>query len=278
MCHSGRSRGICTRCHSERSRGICIFLLFALLTACDGPPVEWNDNRAYAAQSQMPMLTASGDTTTDTRSARVDTGALPAPACPGSVRIAAGSQSLIAVWWSPRADSSAQLLSARSANGGAAWSAIAAVDTLDKSVSGCHRAPPSVAFDGVSGYVHVSYSLVAPEGPGIFFSHSMDRGATFHSPVAIIYGERIGNTSVAASGDNVAVAFEDPNSTNARVGLALSRTMGHIFENRLMPVSGDNGTATRPLVALEGHNIAIAWREGAAGHDSVLRVRTGTLH
>ena len=187
--------------------------------------------------------------------------------------------SLIAVWWSPRPDSGARLVSARTTNNGNTWSAIASVDTVDRSVSGCGRAAPAIAADSATGYVHVAYGVVAPEGPGVFFSHSMDSGATFHSPVPIVYGERIGNTAVAASGDNVAVAFEDPNGAAARVGLALSRTMGHIFESRLLPVSADNGTAMRPLVALDGRRIAIAWHEGAEGQDTtVLRVRTGTLH
>ena len=134
-------------------------------------------------------------------------------------------------------------------------------------------------MDSASGYVHVSYGLVAPEGSGIFFAHSMDRGATFHTPVAIVYGDRPGATSVSASGDIVAVAFEDPNGTASRIGLALSHTMGHIFEDRLMPVSADNGAATQPLVAVAGRKIAVAWRDGAnAGGTTVLRIRTGLIH
>jgi hypothetical protein len=125
----------------------------------------------------------------------------------------------------------------------------------------------------------VSYGLVAPEGTGVFFAHSMDRGVTFHAPVAIVYGDLLGATSVAASGDVVAVAFEDPSGRAARVGLALSHTMGHIFEDRMVPVSDDNGAAAQPQVAVAGREIAIAWREGTDSRgDAVLRVRTGTLH
>ena len=107
----------------------------------------------------------------------------------------------------------------------------------------------------------------------------MDGGATFHAPVPILYGDRLGLTSVAAAGDRVAVAFEDPNSATPRIGLALSRTMGHIFEDRILPVSDDNGSATHPLVAVRGHRVTIAWQQRAAANGRIVfRIRTGTLH
>jgi hypothetical protein len=60
----------------------------------------------------------------------------------------------------------------------------------------------------------------------------------------------------------VAVAFEDPNSRTPRIGLALSHTMGHIFEERLLPISDDNEIASRPLVAVRGRRLAVAWLRG----------------
>ena len=98
----------------------------------------------------------------------------------------------------------------------------------------------------------------------MFFSHSMDNGATFHSPVTLVYGERLGRTSVAASGDVVVVAFEDPNSRRPQIGIALSHTMGHIFEQRLLPFSDDNGIASHPRAAVSGRRIAVAWEQRAA--------------
>jgi hypothetical protein len=107
----------------------------------------------------------------------------------------------------------------------------------------------------------------------------MDAGGTFHEPVPIVYGERLGRTSVAANGDHVAVAFEDPNSTKPRVGLALSRTQGHIFEDRLLPVSSDNGLASRPLVAVRDRRIVVAWeRQEGSDAAAVFAIKAGTLH
>ena len=259
--------------------GSLILIVGLLAAACERSPVEWSVNRTVTPVSPGVALTASGDTTTDSLASSRVAPAGATPACPGSVRMAQEGGLLVAVWWTARHDSSARLVTARSRDAGRTWSAATPVDTLDRGVSGCRRPPAAVAVDSVSGYVHVSYALVAPEGAGIFFSHSMDSGATFHAPVPIMYGEHPGFTSVAASGDIVAVAFEDPGGDASRVGLALSRTMGHIFEDRLLPVSGDNGAATQPLVAVAGHRIAVAWREGAGTRGGTdLRIRAGLIH
>ena len=243
-------------------------------------PVEWSAERSASASASRVQLTPDGALVPDTLAQRAEHVTMPAPSCPGSVALARAGSHLFAAWWSVRADSSALLLAARSADGGATWGAPAPVDTTDTGVIGCRRMPPSIAADSASGYVHVAYALRGREGPGLFFSHSMDGGATFHEPVPIVYGDRLGRTSVAADGDHVIVAFEDPNSVTPRIGLALSRTMGHIFEDRLLPISGDNGVASHPLAALRGRHLAVAWeRQGSNdATPAVLAIRAGTLH
>jgi hypothetical protein len=171
-----------------------------------------------------------------------------------------------AVWWAPRADSSAALLAARSRDDGESWPDLAPVDTADRGVSGCRRPAADVAADGSNGYVHVAYSLVAPGAPGVFFAHSMPDHFMFHAPVAVVYGERPVAVSVAASGDVVVVAYEDPNAAQARVGLAISRTLGHTFEERVTASTGPGG-AVEPRVAVAGRRVAVAWRRGAGRRD-----------
>src|SRR4029078_7872118 len=107
----------------------------------------------------------------------------------------------------------------------------------------------------------------------------MDGGATFHAAVPIFYGEQLGRSSVAADGDPVVFAFEDPNSRIPRVGLALSRTMGHIFEERILPISDDNGAATHPRAAIRGRRVAVAWDRSAPGDSAatLIAIRAGTL-
>ena len=256
---------------------LALAVLFAAL-ACEKPPVEWTSRHVVAISSVPATIDADGRVRTDSLlllAARLHP---PTPACVGSLGLSRSAGTLHAAWWSVRPDSGARLLAAHSEDDGAHWSAAVAVDTTDRGVSGCHREPPSIAADPRSGYVHVSYGLVAPEGPGVFFAHSMDGGDTFHSPVAIVYGEHPGRTSVAADGDVVAVAFEQPDESVPRVGLALSRTMGHIFEQRLLPVSDGNGMANRPLVSVHGRRIAVGWEQRAADTArTVLVVRAGTL-
>jgi hypothetical protein len=256
-----------------------VSLSLLLLAACAPSPVEWSANHSVTTTAAAPALTAGGAIVDDSLAPLARRLTPPVPACAGSLSIARAAGTIFAVWWAPRADSSARLLSAHTADDGKTWSAISPVDTTDRSTAGCKREPPGIAADGASGYLHVTYGMIAPEGPGLFFAHSMDRGVTFHSPVPILYGERLGRTSVSADGDIVAVTFDDPNSIAPRVGLALSRTMGHIFEDRLLPVSDDNGSASRPLVAVRGRHISVAWQERTAPNGGVvLRVRTGVLH
>lgn len=246
---------------------------------CAAPPVDWAPVRAIAVAASDVALSADGTLRADTMVALAGTTAPPpGPLCTGSLRLAAAKRTLFAIWWAPRRDSGARLLAARSGDGGRSWSAPTPVDTTDVGATGCRREPASIAADATSGYVHASYALQAAEGPGLFFSHSMDRGVTFHAPVPILYGEHLGRTSVAADGDLVVVAFEDPNSTTPRIGLALSRTMGHIFEHRILPVSDDNGIATHPLAAVHGRRIAVSWRSGPSDAPStILSVRSGTV-
>jgi hypothetical protein len=249
------------------------------LTACTADPVEWTGDHTVSAPSASVVLSPNGDLAVDSLGLLAARLTPPSNACAGSLRLARARGTLFAVWWAPRPDSGANLVAARSADAGASWSAIAPVDTTDRGMTGCRRPPPAIAADSATNYVHVSYALNATEGPGLFFSHSMDGGVSFHAPVPILYGERLGATSVASAGDRVAVVFEDPNSSTPRIGLALSRTMGHIFEQRLLPVSDDNGSATHPLVAVHGTRLTVAWpQQATANGQAAFRVRTGILH
>jgi hypothetical protein len=257
-------------------RSVIVFLAASL--ACSGnSPVAWESTRSMQAAGSSVAISAAGDIVPDSLASLALRTVVPAAACAGSVRLAASRGKLFGAWWSPRKDSTALILASMSSDSGRTWSKPVWVDSTDHGATGCARTPPSIAADASSGYVHVTYAMQATEGPGLFFAHSMDGGASFHAPVPIIYGERLGATSVAASGDRVVVAFEDPGSRTPRIGLALSATMGHIFEHRLLPVSDDNGAATQPLVAVSGHRITVAWRERQANGPVVLRIRAGSI-
>lgn len=186
-----------------------------------------------------------------------------AGACAASVRTADGrGAERVAAWWAARPDGSAALWAARSVDGGRSWDRPAPVDTVDRSRAGCARPAPSVAVDTVNGYVHVAFSLEAPEGKGVFYAHRMDPRAAFEVPQVIVYGDRPAHTAVTSQGDRVVVAYEDPN-TGGRpfVSLALSRTAGHTWEERFAASEGSSTAAERPVVVLRGDRLALGWVE-----------------
>lgn len=256
-------------------------MLIAGLAACGTSPVEWEEQSTVPAErapadSRLALDTAGHASFVGARAVQ------PSPpdaagACPGSLRFARLDDGQVyAVWWRPRADSTAALVASYSRDAGLAWAPTVPVDSLDIGRIGCHRPPPSIAAGGE--YVHVSYALSAPEGTGVFFSHSMDRAGLFHEPVPIVYGDRLTESSVVSEGDRVVVAYVDPNTKPASIGLAISATMGHIFETRT-PASAGIGVASAPDVALRGDHIAISWLERAP-RDSLggtRMVRSGRL-
>jgi hypothetical protein len=259
------------------SRGIIVALTVAALGACARDPVAWSDIRYSLAGTATNSM--KGNPTADEPADSSEQTPLPIPdsaACRASIRLARAAKSFYAVWWSVRRDSSAWLLTSRSDDGGA-WAHPVAADTTDADKHGCARPASSIAADLVSGYVHLAYFLEPASGAGVFAIHSMDRDSSFHSPVAMVYGARPSNTSIAAEDDRVVVVYEDPNSARPQIFIALSRTMGHLFELRL-PVSDENGIATDPSVRLRGTKLEVTWTERSSADSARERhaSRTGT--
>jgi hypothetical protein len=98
----------------------------------------------------------------------------------------------------------------------------------------------------------------------------MDPRAPFEIPQVIVYGDRPAHTAVASEGDRVVVAYEDPN-TGGRpfVSLALSRTGGHTWDERFAASEGGSMAAERPVVAVRGPRVALAWVERNAPRELV---------
>ena len=202
---------------------------------------------------------------------------LDAARCARSLRVAlAPSRGRVAVWWSRRSNGRVSLLAAwrdslPTDTRLGPWRGPIVVDSVDqgpvdarageRGAVGCLRPAPSVVVDELLGYVHVAYVLVGPEGAGVFYAHQMDPHAGFEPAVAIVYGDYLGTARVAASGNLVAVAYEDPNSgTRPRVGLAVSRLAGHLFEERVL-ASGGSAVSRDPYVAVRGHAVVVGWSD-----------------
>lgn len=218
---------------------------------------------------------------------------LDAARCARSLRLAvAPGRGLVAVWWT-RATGGRVHLAAAWRDSIAAegrlgpWRGPIMVDTLDqgprdaqaadRGAYGCARPAPSLAVDSLNGYVHVAYALTGPEGPGVFYAHQMDPRAAFEPPVAVLYGERLGEARVASDGELVAVAYEDPNSRGRVItAVAISRTAGHLFETRLTASGGT--TARDPHVAVRGKAVVVGWSDFASPDaEPVFKIRRAVV-
>jgi hypothetical protein len=263
-----------------------VALVMASVAACERGPVEWRGEAVQLALAAEDEETAAPlDARLELRpdgsaglhpiaAALTSPAAADTAACASSLRTAALSPTEVyGVWWSRRAGGRAALVAARSDDGGVTWIPPVPVDTTDRGAIACGRPDPAIAADARSGYVHVTYFLHGPNGPGVFFSHSMERGELFHAPVPIMYGERPAQTAVAAGDSVVVVAFEDPNSKRPRVALAMSRTWGHIFARERPEASNGETPAVRPLIALRDSVIAVGWH----GVDGSIAARIGAI-
>lgn len=247
------------------ARRLSATVLLLAVVGCAPDIVTWEESRIINGPTPDSWLMLSGPVAIFVPTAVPAMEIAPvAAACAGSIRVARGQgKDVHAVWWSVRPDSSAALLASRSGDAGATWAQPVPVDTSDMGGLGCARLPPAIAVDAATGYIHVVYSLESASGSGVFFSHSMERGALYHAPVAIVYGDRPSSADVAANASRVMVAYEDPNlreQSPGKIALAISRTDGHIFEHRV-PVTGGSSPVGNPRVAVVGDRVAVSWVE-----------------
>lgn len=270
-------------CSRAQTGALAVLAMSVLgVTACNKGPVEWRGdprqlngpvpNSAPAEDSRL-VLKADGSPALEAITV-IATMPVDTMACAGSLRVAALSPTEIySVWWSRRDNGRAALVSSRSDNAGATWNRVVPVDTTDRGTMSCSRPAPSISADATSGYVHVTYFLHGPGGPGVFFAHSMERGELFHSPVPIMYGDRPSASAVASADSFVVVAFEDPNSERKQISLAMSRTWGHIFSRERPEASVGAPTAEHPFIALRQPLVAVGWRT----RDRSVVARVGAL-
>ena len=258
-------------------------IALAALVSCAPSPVEWVEGRVSEPTGDALTIGSDGRAGFRVLQPVIPSVVPAADACPGSMVFArSGQREVYGIWWSPRPDGSVRLMSSLSEDGGATWAGAVPVDTTDRGHRGCARPPAAVAADSTSGYVHVVYYVEGPDGPGLFFSHSMERGMLYHEPVPVVYGAGPVSGAVAADGNTVVVAYEDPNTQRPRIGLQISKTMGHLFEERLPVISSGNAASSEPRVAVRGNTVAVGWIERPTGSrpeetDGVPVVRVGEI-
>jgi len=208
---------------SPRFSAVAFVAFAAFAAACDESPIEWSEPVPIEQPVGPSRLVVDGSTARFVvDSARVPGTPALAGFCAKTFVTASGAKRLYGAWWSVRRDSSAALLLASSADSGRTWAPPVAVDTTDVSSNGCSRPAPSLTTVGDDPYL--AYSMVAPEGKGVFFAHFMSN--MLHSPVPVVYGERLVSTAITADANRVAVAYEEPNGKREEVQVALSISQG----------------------------------------------------
>jgi len=231
-------------------------MLVVVLAGCGPEPVAWSDPKPIVSSGGPSRLLV--DTAGAARfvpdTLRPPTTPAASGLCLATFRTSQGISRLFSAWWSVRPDSSAALYVASSSDGGRAWGSPTAVDTTDVSSNGCTR--PAPALTTVGDDVYVAYSMIAPEGKGVFFAHSM--GSMLHAPVPVIYGERLVETGIAADEHRVAVAYEEPNGSRPQIDVAISVTQGHLFDWHAT-ASRPVDVASSPAVAMAGPELAVSW-------------------
>lgn len=248
------------------------------ISACSSPGIEWSDVQYPRTLSFAPPSSGAPDDGAPSPT-------VPPGACPGSLHIARAGGDTYGAWWAIRPDSSSALVAGRSTDGGRTWLVTAVADSTDRSRRGCARPAPAVAADRGTDYFDVAYFLEPSDGAGIFFTHTMDAphlgtpNAVFHARVPVMYGAHPSRVAVATVADDVAVAYEDPNAARATIGVALSRTMGHIFEARAV-ASDPDLPATDPHVRLAGDTVIVMWAErpDSVASGGRIALRRGVWH
>jgi len=229
-----------------------VVIVLLATSACVSKPVDWGDvSYRHTQLGDPPAISATMDAALPTVAGTV-------AACRRSVTTAASRADIFRAWWAVRADSNAVLSLQRSSDAGRTWQPPVQVDARDHGARGCSRPSPGISQDSASGYVYLVYFLEAEDGPGVFFAHSMNDGQMFHSPVPVVYGKTPSHASVSGHGDSVVVVFEDPNATTPTLGLVLSHTTGHIFDQR-GEVTPEEVRAVEPWVTLSGKRIGVWW-------------------
>ncbi len=181
----------------------------------------------------------------------------------GSPSVAVSGNSVF-VAWHDNTPGNWEIFLARSTDGGATFS-----PPVNLSNNAGSSFNPSVAASGNT--VAVAWTDDTPGNREIFLARSVDGGATFGSPVNLSNNAGDSLTpSVAASGDNVFVAWTDGMSWSGALLLARSVDGGATFGPPVNLRSGLIENDLRPEVAISGNTVVVAWFDVSVGWDIFL--------
>ena len=129
---------------------------------------------------------------------------------------------------------------------------------------------PAIAVSGNN--IHVVWRDFTPGNPDILYRRSLDNGGTFPNVIKNLSGNAGLSTapSIAVSGNNVHVVWEDNTPGNSDI----SRQHGGTFPNVIKNLSGNIGSSFNPAIAVSGNNVHVVWEDDTPGIFDILYRRS----
>jgi hypothetical protein len=143
----------------------------------------------------------------------------PCPCCRTSLAVA-GDGTVYLAWRKEYGGDVRDVVVARMAAGGAAFSAPVRVHADGWVFPACPHAGPSLAVDA-GGRLHVGWYTGKEDRQGLWYARSNDGGRTFGAPEALVAGADVppSQAALSADGDGVLMAWDDRADGGRRVAL-----------------------------------------------------------
>jgi hypothetical protein len=118
---------------------------------------------------------------------------------------------------------------------------------------------PAIAISGNT--VHVVWVDTQPGNFDIFYRRSTDGGASFTEPIKNLSSNLMDSRrpSIAVSGNNVHVVWDDNSLGNSEILYRRSLNGGDLFPNVIKNLSSNDGFSFEPAIAVSGNTVHVVW-------------------
>ena len=106
----------------------------------------------------------------------------------------------------------------------------------------------------------------------IFYKRSTNGGANFTEPIKNLSSNagESGDSTIAVSGNNVQVVWDDNTSGNFDILYRRSINGGSTFPNLIKNLSNNAGASFNPEIAVSGNNVHVVWEDSLPGDSDIL--------
>jgi hypothetical protein len=174
------------------------------------------------------------------------------------------------VVWTDNTPTNFDIFYRRSINGGANFEA---TKNISDNTGGSFS--PEIVVSGSSVHVVWDDATTTSGLSDIFYRRSPNNGAAFH-PIKNLSGNAANSffASVAVSGSNVHVVWQDHTSGLSDILYRRSLDNGNTFPNVIKNLSGNAGSSGVPSIAASGSNVHVVWQDNTSGTSDILYRRS----